>query len=209
MLKVIHAAKGVHNQICRQINLKYSFITLRDHVYPFCSFSVKNYYNTIGTTTAKNTLQTNHVRYFGSASRVNASWVEKLNLPEESSSFKKIVKNGCLYMSSVKNNKRSDNSYAQLQNGLYVKINHFIVHLETVTEYTIVQKVLTTNAYSNACGMLQRIVKIVNEHGKKKSIKFYKTSPIVEDTTGSLLKAKIFLVLHYIELFYEMCYKVL
>ena len=46
-------------------------------------------------------------------------------------------------------------------------------------------------------------------HGKKKSIKFYRTSPIVEDTTGSLLKAKIFLVLHYIELFYEMCYKVL
>ena len=66
-------------------------------------------------------------------------------------------------MSSEKNNKRSDNSYAYLQNGLYVKIKHFIVHSESLTEYTIVQKVLTTNAFNNACGILQRIVELVNE----------------------------------------------
>ena len=163
LLKVIHAAKGVHHQICRRICLKYSFITLRDHAYPFCSFSVENYCSKIGTTTATNTFQTNHVRYFGSASKLNASWVEKLNIPEESSCFKKIVKSGCLYMSSEKNNKRSDNSYAYLQNGLYVKIKHFIVHSESLTEYTIVQKVLTTNAFNNGCGILQRIVEVVNE----------------------------------------------
>ena len=132
LLKVINAARGVYHQICRQVSLKYCFITLRNHVYPFCPFTVKNYYVTIGRTMAKNTLQSNYVRYFGSTSRVNALWEEKLNLPEGSSSFKEIIKNGCWCMSSAKNNKRSDNSYAQLQNVSYVQIRNFIVHVYVV-----------------------------------------------------------------------------
>lgn len=50
LLKVIHASKGIHNQICRQISLKYSFLNLKDHVFPFASFTVKNYCDTIGKT---------------------------------------------------------------------------------------------------------------------------------------------------------------
>lgn len=54
---------------------------------------------------------------FFSTSRVSASWLKKLNLPGQSFSFKKMVKNGCLSMSSGKSNKCTDNSHAQLKTG--------------------------------------------------------------------------------------------
>ena len=138
LLKVIQAVKGVHHQICRGISLKYSFLRLNNHIYLFSSFIVKYFCNTIVTITARNTLKTSSIRYFGSASRVNASWLQKLNLLEQSFLLEKNVKNGCLYISSTKNNKRSDNSYAQLQNRSYVKIHNFMVQSGAQTEYTII-----------------------------------------------------------------------
>ena len=44
---------------------------------------------------------------------------------------------------------------------------------------------------------------------KKKFIKLYRTSSVAEDPMGSLVKVKIFLVVHCGDLFYEMYLKVL
>ena len=44
---------------------------------------------------------------------------------------------------------------------------------------------------------------------KKKFNKLYRTSSVAEDPTGSLIKVKIVLDVHCVDLFYEMCLKVL
>lgn len=154
LLKVIHASKGVHHQICRRISLKYSFISLKEHVNPFCSFTVKQYCNTLGCTMAKQTFRPNHIRYFGSVSRVDELWKHRLNLGKNSISYKKVVKNSCLYVSALRGNRRSDNSFAVLVDNTYVKILNFIVDTASHHEYTIVARVRTMNAYiDNMCGI--------------------------------------------------------
>ena len=45
----------------------------------------------------------------------------------------------------------------------------------------------------------------VTIHGEKKFIKLYRTSSVVEDPTISLIKVKIVLVVHCLDLFYEKC----
>ena len=161
LLKVIQAAKGVHHQICRRISLQYSMLILKDRIYPECSSTVKHFCNNIGVTMVQKTLRISTTRYFGSGFSVNKDWVEKLNLSEQALSYHRIVKSGCLYMASIRNNKRSDNSFAQLRDSSYVKLINFIVDSNTEREYTIVQKIQTENLFpDNSCNILQKILEI-------------------------------------------------
>ena len=119
LLKVVHAAKGVHSQICRSISLKYSMLVLKHRV-QVCS-TVKRFLLETGTTMVAKTFQISENRYFDPISNVNQLWVEKLELSHTKVlSYKKLVKNRCLYMSLMKDNKRSDNTFAQLSDGIYV-----------------------------------------------------------------------------------------
>lgn len=160
-LKVVHAANGIHHQICRRISLQYSYLTLKNCVQPFLSFSVKKYCKKAGTSMTQNTLRTDTVRYFGLAKHVDDEWITNLNLsPERTVSYAKIVKNGCLYSSSKRINQRSNHSFAQSTNGCYVKLNFFIVDSNNGKEYTIVQKVYTDNVFGEKCKMLKKILRI-------------------------------------------------
>ena len=165
LLNVIHAAKGVHHQICRRISLQYSYLILKDRVFPFSSASVRTYCTFTGSAMVQKTLLLSQIRYFGPMSKVNAIWIEALRLtPDRAVSYKKIVKNCCLYSSCKKNNQRSDNSFAQLSSGQYVKLNYFIVDSYTEKEYTIAQKVLKIDAFDNkVCIMLKKVIKIDSE----------------------------------------------
>ncbi|XP_051157956.1 uncharacterized protein LOC127279572 [Leptopilina boulardi] len=164
LLKVIHAAKGIHHQICRQISLKYCMLFLKENLYPNCSFKVKDYYNHIGTVHVKKSLQMNDIRYFGSACSVKEQWINSLCISENAVSYKKIVKNSCLYMSAEKSNERSDNTFAILHSGIYVKLINFIVDHITSNEYVVVKKIITVNFIDENCKMLQKIVKIDSEN---------------------------------------------
>ncbi|XP_043472842.1 uncharacterized protein LOC122505365 [Leptopilina heterotoma] len=163
LLKVIHAAKGVHNQVCRRISLRYCMISLRDRIYPHCSYTVKHFYNNIGTTMVQKTMQTSTARYFGSGSSVDQTWKVKLSLSESALSFYKIVKNGCLFMSSKKINKRSDNTFAQLRDFSYVKIHFFVMDSHTKFEFAIVKKIHTVRSFEKCYNTLQTIVNIDTE----------------------------------------------
>ncbi|XP_051156773.1 uncharacterized protein LOC127278885 [Leptopilina boulardi] len=162
LLKVIHAANGVHHQICRQISLQYSMLFLKDHLYPNCSFKVKDFYDNIGTVRIKKTLQISGIRYFGPSSSVEEKWIIDLNISEKSVSYKKIVKNSCLFMSCLKNNKRSNNSFAILYNGTYVQLFNFVVDPVTKSEYVIVKKIVTVNFIDENCRMIKKIVEIID-----------------------------------------------
>lgn len=90
--------------------------------------------------------------------------LQKFNLPKETVSYTKIVKNNCLYTSCTKRNKRSDNSFAQLRNGLFVKIYYFFVHAESEKEYVVVKKIETTSIYENVCSMVQIVNEVDNDY---------------------------------------------
>lgn len=88
---------------------------------------------------------------------ISEEWLQRLNLSKQTVLYKKIVKNGCLYVSSNNNNDRLNNSYAQLKNGDYVKIFYFIVDKLSFSEHIIVQKIDTEEAYNNVYNMLRKI----------------------------------------------------
>lgn len=143
LLNVIHAAKGIHHQICRRISLQYSALILKDRLYPDCSYSVQQFFDNVGTTAIQKTVRFPLIRYFGPGSSVNEYWTNKLCMSSRALSYSKIVKNGCLYMSCTKINKRSDNCYAILFNGSYAQMKQFVVDLDEEKEFSIVRKIDT------------------------------------------------------------------
>lgn len=148
--------------MCRRVSLKYSMLTLKQQVET--SFSIRNFCKIIDSTMVAKTFQISSNRYFGSPARANTLWIQSLNLSAENTvSYVRMVKNGCLFMSSTINNRRSNNAYALLDNNLYVKINCFIVDKLNKLEYTIVKNLDTTNALSDSCKMLQKVVKVADE----------------------------------------------
>ena len=51
----------------------------------------------------------------------------------------RMVKNGCLYTCQNSKNKRSDNSYAILKNGTFIRIIEFVIDRENSADYTLCQ----------------------------------------------------------------------
>ncbi|XP_051176780.1 uncharacterized protein LOC127291625 isoform X1 [Leptopilina boulardi] len=158
LLKVIHASKGVHHQICRRISLQYCHLSLKDRIYPIASQRIITYCTSY---LVQKSLKLFEVRYFGPSSTVDDNWINLLQLiSQKASSYKKIIKNGCLYQSSLKNNHRSNNSFAQLLNGQYFKINKFIIDTGSKKEYTIGQKIIVEDAFIETCKVIKKITKI-------------------------------------------------
>ncbi|XP_051153467.1 uncharacterized protein LOC127276837 isoform X2 [Leptopilina boulardi] len=160
LLNSVHAAKGVHKQICRYITLNSSYRVLEIRVDPFASSEVKNFCTQLSKLMIKTTEKLSTVRYFGKSSRVPSDLIDELRLSNVARSFQKITKDGCLYLTSLKKNKRSDNSFAILKDGTYVKIRSFIVDRELEVQYAIVHQVVTHNSFRNKCKMIQKIVAV-------------------------------------------------
>ena len=161
LLKVIHAAKGVHYQVCRHINLHYSYNILKKRIFANASSDVQHFCTQLGTSMLENTMKLSNSRYFGISSNVNVVWAENLNLSHRARSYKKLVKAGCLYVSSTKYNKRSDNAFAKLNNGSYVRIMEFIVDPEFRQEFTICHKLQTRPAFRGKQKNLQKVTSII------------------------------------------------
>lgn len=68
-----------------------------------------------------------------------------------------MVKNGCVYLSSAKVNKRSDNTFVQLSNGLYGNIVSFIVDFNRKKEFVLLQVLETIAVFSNRYFKIVRI----------------------------------------------------
>ncbi|XP_051155210.1 uncharacterized protein LOC127277859 [Leptopilina boulardi] len=157
LLNVVHTSKGVHKQICRHINFNSSYAFLKKKVEPFATFETKNFCSEISTSMVQKTVKHSTARYFGKSSYISSALVDSLNLSDMSGSFKKMIKDGCLYMSSLIQNKRSDNSFAKLKDGTYVQIIYFIADHQNDKEYTVCRKLITQNAFPNQCAFLKKI----------------------------------------------------
>ena len=72
-----------------------------------------------------------------------------------------MVKDGCLYLSSTKDNKRSDNAFAKLFDGSYIKIVNFVIDPESKKHYDISHKLRTREIFKGYCRMLQKVISIM------------------------------------------------
>lgn len=163
LLRVVNAAKGVHKQICRHITLNTSYGVLKKRVYPFASEESKSFCSNLSTLVVQKSEKLSTARYFGKSTCITSSLMEKLQLSSVAQSFKKITKDGCLYLSSLKENKRSDNSFVKLKDGKYVKLLSFIVDRRNNVEKTIGQEIMTESIFENKCAMVRKIVSIKKE----------------------------------------------
>ncbi|XP_051155482.1 uncharacterized protein LOC127291262 [Leptopilina boulardi] len=163
LLKSVHAAKGVHHQICRSINLNSSYNLLLKLIYPRAQVDVQSLCTQLGTSMIKNTIKVNSLRYFGKSSNVNSMWREKLNLSERARCYKKLVKDGCLYLSSIKKNERSDNTIGKLVDEKYIKIVEFIVDPISKQEFIICQFLSTQSAFTNNYKALQKVLAVSSD----------------------------------------------
>lgn len=163
LLKSVHAAKGVHHQICRSINLNTSYNLLLKLIYSRAQADVQLLCTQLGTSMIKNTMKINSSRYFGKSLNVNQMWREKLNLSNQARTYIKLVKDGCLYLSSIKKNERSDNAFGKLVDGKYIKIIEFIIDPILKQEFIICQFLRTQSAFTNKYQALQKVLAVSSD----------------------------------------------
>lgn len=161
LLQAIHSARGVISQIVRFLNIELTVKILERTIYPDCSTMVINFCENLVAPRTKKALKLSSVTYFGTKRTVNHSFIERFQIPKTTLIFSKIVKNGCLFETSLKINQRSCNFYAQISNGNFVELVNFLVDINTKQEITVCKTINTRPI--NYCSTLQNVTNISGE----------------------------------------------
>lgn len=128
LLQAIHCAKGVNQQIVRYINIQRYTKKLEKRVFVNCSPHVKNFCENLDKLRVKKSQKLTSITYMGLEEKVFRKLIECTDYPLDGCvGFSRIIKDGCLYTSHSVLNNRTDNSYAQLKNGIFIIIEQFIV----------------------------------------------------------------------------------
>lgn len=160
LLEIIHAAKGIHHQVCRHIGLKCSLITIKRKVYQNSSATTRKYIDDLCQNKVQKSFKMLDARYYGEMSKVNDEWSRILGLSNNAVAFKKMVRNGCLYLSNIKINKRSDNTFVRLKNRSHGNIVSFVIDKETKRELVILQMLKTNPMFLDNHLAYQKVIKI-------------------------------------------------
>lgn len=138
IVKMINAANGVTHQISRAISMRQCVLFLKEHVQNIKPSSlVLNYVSCLDTKHAKNTLKLSNARYFGKHYPTAVKWIDHLHLSPRTRTYRKMVKQRCLFTSCKRDRLRSDNSFAITVEGFYVKLVEFLVDPVEQKEYTL------------------------------------------------------------------------
>lgn len=124
-------------------------LILKNRLYTDGSNDTKHYMDIIGTTTVQKTMRTISIMQLGYGRSIDKHLIDRLGLSSSILQYNKIVRDSCLYVSCTKTNKRSDNSYAILNDGSYMQLFRFIVDLEDKNEVIIVRKIDKGNFVQN------------------------------------------------------------
>lgn len=157
LMQAIKCAKGTPQQIARYVNLNHNSIISLEHVYSYASTVVKFYCDIVLESRSKNVMKSRSTIYFGKGFVITGDQVNYLHLSKNARFFDKMVKNGCLYESKQRCKQRSNNSFAQLRNGKYIRICRFIFDQEQNKEFIVCNFVETCKYYFEE---MQCIVKI-------------------------------------------------
>ena len=161
VLKHIYAANGVHEQIKRYVLMDLSYQNIESKVTE--TNCIAQYYcNEISSRCCVKSVKYSEPRYFGLGKPVNHLDI-MYPLSSYAKSYDRVVFNDCLYSSCKINCKKSNNSYAQLSDRIYVQIQEFIADEATGTELAIIKEVYTDFAFENSCKFLKIMTLISNE----------------------------------------------
>ncbi|KAJ8671016.1 hypothetical protein QAD02_002275 [Eretmocerus hayati] len=136
-LKQIHSPKGVTLQVCRAVSMRQSEVVLRRHVASMDYSPITDFVNYLEYSGAKNTSKLRDERYFGRYTKLSRRKRTEMQLSQNARVYVKMVKNGCLYRSMNNRSVRSDDSYAQLDDGNYIRIVEFITDAGCDTSITV------------------------------------------------------------------------
>lgn len=145
MLKTIQNANGIPFQICRTFSFNLATSMIRNTIQEKCKTAVLQFSKKINGLVHKTFQDNDGIRYFGKSSYLNEYWTEKLEMLEPKC-YNKILKDGCVYTSVVKKKIRSDDSYAQINDGTIVRIQNFIVDFKDFSKaFALVRKLKIFN----------------------------------------------------------------
>lgn len=164
VLKAIHSAKAPVYQVCRNLMYHRNEIILRQHVKRNPLSAVMNYITYLDKKETKATLKLGNVRYFGFLRKVADNWKIRLQLTNESKSYKKIVKNRCLYTTDKNCSQRSNNCYVMMKNNMYVKTSEFIVNIINATEYIICEKLTVEQIFQGLECHIKKVTSISDHY---------------------------------------------
>uniref|UniRef100_A0ABD2WBX3 Transposase domain-containing protein n=1 Tax=Trichogramma kaykai TaxID=54128 RepID=A0ABD2WBX3_9HYME len=153
LLKVVHAAKGVINQMCRHIARNQSLIILENHVSVVLQDSpIMPYVTYLNARYTQKSFSINENRYFGKKKCLEDTFVEKFHLHEHHCvTYRRLLKNKCMFHSDERIHGKTGNSYAFTRDKDYISILKFIVNTETLEEYVICEKIEIIEDYSEDC----------------------------------------------------------
>ena len=160
---MIKAAKGVTHQVCRSLSMRKCDTILRNRVLPQASAHIKELYRNFTGQNIKKSVKINSVRYFGASKKAEERWVEELHLTVETVSYKRMIKDKCIFTGLKNKKERSDNSFAKLKDGSIMNIQQFLVDKFSQAEYTIYRPLTTVNAFQDQCRVLQKVTAYNND----------------------------------------------
>ena len=163
ILKMVHAAKGVLNQICRNLSRNQSVTILEKHISLRKESPVIDFcYPLDNNRRTKKTEAIERNRYFGRQLRCKTRILEERNLGTNNlRAYGKLVRNKCVFKSCKKINYRSDNSFAQTIHGNYIQIVQFIIDKNDNKEYTVCRRVIVQE-FSDECSSLKIVQRITD-----------------------------------------------
>ncbi|KAL7290560.1 hypothetical protein TKK_0015327 [Trichogramma kaykai] len=158
LLKVVHAAKGVINQMCRHIARSQSLIILENYVSVVLQESpIMPYVRYLDARYTQKSFSINENRYFGKQKRLEDFYVDEFQLNEPHYvSYRRLLKNNCMFHSDERTLGRTDNSYAFTRDKEYISINKFIINNETLEEFIICKKIEILDNYSENCRSIKK-----------------------------------------------------
>lgn len=125
--------------------------------------SQKQYMYHLSKHIVQKTLKVSEARYFGEISKVSSELIREFSLSDNAASFNKMVINGCLFISNIKINKRSDNTFVHLVDGSYGNIANFIVDKETKKELLLLQTLKIRPVFRNHHKFYQKVVDVTDD----------------------------------------------
>lgn len=157
-LQAIYCAKGVNLQIVRYINMQHSVHVLRNSIYPHASPLVIDYCEELSTKKIKKSCKLVTVTYLGNGTSIDKNTLKLFNVCVKSTiAYERVVKDGCLLMSSTRKNKRSDNSFAMLSDNTFIRILYFLVDNKNKKEITLCNIVNTSTSICNFLTLIRNI----------------------------------------------------
>ena len=130
--------------------MKKSEFIMKEHINNTRPFSaIHKYISYLDSKKNETTLKLSHARYFGPYRLTRFRWIEQLQLSNQSRTYKKMVKDQCLYTSSKRINLRSDNSFAVTKRKSFIRIIGFIVDETSRKEFTLFNEIYTENIFED------------------------------------------------------------